>query len=111
MAEPTLDVICIGRSSVDLYGEQVGGRLEDMASFAKYVGGCPTNISVGGARLGLRTALLTRVGDEHMGRFIREQLAAEGVDTSHVITDPEAPDRAGDPGHPRPPHLPADLLP
>ncbi|MBW8724363.1 MAG: DUF2090 domain-containing protein, partial [Inquilinus limosus] len=64
MAEPTLDVICIGRSSVDLYGEQVGGRLEDMASFAKYVGGCPTNISVGGARLGLRTALLTRVGDE-----------------------------------------------
>ena len=89
MAEPTLDVICIGRSSVDLYGEQVGGRLEDMASFAKYVGGCPTNISVGAARLGLRTALLTRVGDEHMGRFIREQLAAEGVDTSHVITDPQ----------------------
>ena len=87
MAEPTLDVICIGRSSVDLYGEQVGGRLEDMASFAKYVGGCPTNISVGAARLGLRSALLTRVGDEHMGRFIREQLAAEGVDTSHVITD------------------------
>ena len=58
-----------------------------MASFAKYVGGCPTNISVGGARLGLRTALLTRVGDEHMGRFIREQLAREGVDTSHVISD------------------------
>ena len=71
----TLDVICIGRSSVDLYGEQVGGRLEEMASFAKYVGGCPTNISVGTARLGLKSALVTRVGDEHMGRFIREQVA------------------------------------
>ena len=47
-----LDVICIGRSSVDLYGDQVGGRLEDMSSFAKYVGGCPTNISVGAARMG-----------------------------------------------------------
>ena len=61
----TLDVICIGRSSVDLYGEQVGGRLEDMASFAKYVGGCPTNISIGTARLGLKPGLITAVGDEH----------------------------------------------
>ena len=89
MPEPRLDLICLGRASVDLYGEQVGGRLEDMASFAKYVGGCPTNIAVGAARLGLRSAALTRVGDEHMGRFIRETLAAEGVDASHVITDPE----------------------
>jgi len=83
-----LDVICIGRSSVDLYGEQVGGRLEDMASFAKYVGGCPTNISIGTARLGLRPGLITGVGDEHMGRFIKEQAAKEGVDISHVKTDP-----------------------
>lgn len=88
-SQKTLDVICIGRSSVDLYGEQVGGRLEDMASFAKYVGGCPTNISVGTARLGLKSAVITRVGDEHMGRFIREELGREGVDTSFVITDPE----------------------
>ena len=84
---PKLDVICIGRSSVDLYGSQVGGRLEDMASFAKYIGGSPTNISIGSARLGLKSALITRVGDEHMGRFVREQLEAEGVDTSNVITD------------------------
>jgi 5-dehydro-2-deoxygluconokinase len=84
----TLDVICIGRSSVDLYGQQVGGRLEDMASFAKYVGGCPTNISIGTARLGLKPGLITGVGDEHMGRFIKEQAAAEGVDISNVKTDP-----------------------
>ena len=88
-ASPTLDVITIGRSSVDLYGTQVGGRLEDMASFSKAVGGCPTNIAIGTARLGLKSGLVTRVGDEHMGRFIREQLDREGVDTAGVHTDPE----------------------
>ena len=84
-----LDLITIGRSSVDLYGAQVGGRLEDMRSFEKYLGGSPTNMAAGTARLGLKSALLTRVGDEHMGRFIREELAREGVDTAGVITDPE----------------------
>jgi len=84
-----LDVITIGRSSVDLYGAQVGGRLEDMGSFQKYIGGSPTNIAAGTARLGLRSALITRVGDEHMGRFIREELAKEGVDVRGVRTDPE----------------------
>lgn len=88
MTKP-LDVITIGRSSVDLYGAQVGGRLEDMASFQKYIGGSPTNMAAGMARLGLRSALITRVGDEHMGRFIREELAREGVDTRGVKTDPE----------------------
>jgi 5-dehydro-2-deoxygluconokinase len=84
-----LDLITIGRAAVDLYGEQIGGRLEDMASFAKYLGGCPANIAVGAARLGLKCAMITRVGDEHMGRFVRETLAAEGVDVSHVATDPQ----------------------
>ncbi len=84
-----LDVITIGRSSVDLYGRQVGGRLEDMLSFAKYVGGSPTNMAVGAARLGLRAGVVTRVGDEHFGRFIRETLEGEGVDTRTVRTDPE----------------------
>ncbi|WP_202843990.1 bifunctional 5-dehydro-2-deoxygluconokinase/5-dehydro-2-deoxyphosphogluconate aldolase [Luteimonas saliphila] len=83
-----LDLIAIGRSSIDLYGEQTGGRLEDMQSFAKYVGGSPTNTAVGGARLGLRTGLLTRVGADHFGRFVREQLAREGVDTRGVVDDP-----------------------
>ena len=85
----TLDVITIGRSSVDLYGAQVGGRLEDMGSFQKYIGGSPTNMACGTARLGLKSALITRVGDEHMGRFIREELAREGVDVRGVVTDPE----------------------
>lgn len=85
----SLDVITIGRSSVDLYGAQIGGRLEDMGSFRKYVGGSPTNIACGAARLGLRSAVITRVGDEHMGRFVREELAREGVDVRGVATDPE----------------------
>ena len=58
-----IDVITIGRSSVDLYGVQVGGRLEDMGSFQKYIGGSPTNMAAGTARLGLRSALITRVGE------------------------------------------------
>ena len=51
-----LDVITLGRSSVDLYGQQIGGRLEEMASFAKYVGGSPTNTAIGARRLGRSTA-------------------------------------------------------
>jgi 5-dehydro-2-deoxygluconokinase len=84
----SLDLITIGRSSVDLYGAQVGGRLEDMRTFDKYIGGSPTNIACGTARLGLKSGLITGVGDEHMGRFIREQLQREGVDTRGVKTDP-----------------------
>ncbi|MDP1730406.1 MAG: 5-dehydro-2-deoxygluconokinase [Devosia sp.] len=92
MVEPKgaqLDVITIGRASVDLYGQQIGSRLEDIGSFAKSVGGCPCNISVGTARLGLRSALVTRVGNEQMGRFIREQLDREGVETRGIATDPD----------------------
>lgn len=85
----SLDVITVGRSSVDLYGAQVGGRLEDMGSFQKYIGGSPTNMAAGTARLGLKSGLITRVGDEHMGRFIREELQKEGVDVRGVKTDPE----------------------
>jgi 5-dehydro-2-deoxygluconokinase len=84
-----LDIICVGRAAVDLYGQQIGARLEDMGSFAKYLGGSSGNIAYGTARLGLRSAMLTRVGDEHMGRFVREEFDAAGVDTSHVITDSE----------------------
>jgi 5-dehydro-2-deoxygluconokinase len=88
-ARTTLDLIAIGRSSVDLYGQQVGGRLEDMASFAKYVGGSPANTAIGASRQGLKAALVTRVGADHMGRFIREQLVRVGVDVRGVTDDPD----------------------
>ena len=88
MSRP-LDLITIGRSSVDLYGAQIGGRLENMRSFDKYIGGSPTNIACGTARLGLKSAVITAVGDEHMGRFIREELVREGVNIRGVKTDPD----------------------
>ncbi|MDP3748635.1 MAG: 5-dehydro-2-deoxygluconokinase [Phenylobacterium sp.] len=84
-----LDLITLGRSCVDLYGQQTGGRLEDMASFAKYIGGSPTNTAIGSSRLGLKTGLVTKVGADHFGRFIREQLTVEGVAVDGVLTDAE----------------------
>lgn len=84
-----LDVITIGRCSVDLYGQQIGSRLEDVASFAKSIGGCPSNIAIGTARLGLKSGLITRVGDEQMGRFVKEQMAREGVALDGIVTDPK----------------------
>lgn len=83
-----LDLICLGRAAVDFYGDQIGGRLEDMQSFTKYLGGSSANLCAGIARLGLKSSMLTRVGDEHMGRFVREALAGFGADVSHVKTDP-----------------------
>ncbi len=84
-----LDVIAIGRSSVDLYGQQIGSRLEDIATFYKSVGGCPANIAIGTARLGLKSGLITGVGKEQMGRFIIEQCAREGVATEGIKVDGE----------------------
>jgi 5-dehydro-2-deoxygluconokinase len=84
-----VDFICLGRAAVDLYGLERGARLEDAQHFAKYLGGSSGNVAVGLSRLGRKVAMLTRVGDEHMGRFVRETLAAEGVDVSAVRTDPK----------------------
>jgi 5-dehydro-2-deoxygluconokinase len=84
-----LDVITMGRCSVDLYGQQIGSRLEDIGTFAKSVGGSPSNIAIGTSRLGLRSGLITRVGDEQMGRFVREQMTREGVTTTGITTDPQ----------------------
>ncbi|WP_343676054.1 bifunctional 5-dehydro-2-deoxygluconokinase/5-dehydro-2-deoxyphosphogluconate aldolase [Paraburkholderia heleia] len=83
------DIVCLGRLGVDLYAQQVGARLEDVSTFAKYLGGSSANIAFGCARLGLKSAMLTRVGDDHMGRFLVETLAREGCDTSHVRVDHE----------------------
>jgi 5-dehydro-2-deoxygluconokinase len=84
-----LDLICLGRLGVDLYAQQVGARLEDVSSFAKYLGGSSANIAFGTARLGLKSAMLSRVGDDHMGRFLVESLQREGCDTRGIKIDPE----------------------
>jgi len=85
----SIDIICLGRAAVDFYGQQIGSSLENMGSFAKYLGGSSANIAYGCSKLGLNSAMLTRVGDEHMGRFVRNELESVGVDISHVITDKE----------------------
>ncbi|MCC6378693.1 MAG: 5-dehydro-2-deoxygluconokinase [Burkholderiales bacterium] len=82
------DVLCLGRFAVDFYAQQIGARLEDVTSFAKYLGGSSANTAFGCARLGLRAGMISRVGDDHLGRFLTETLAREGCDTSHVSVDP-----------------------
>ena len=110
MTAPILDVIAIGRSSVDLYGQQIGGRLEDMATFAKSVGGSPTNTAIGAARLGLKSAVITAVGDEPFGRFIREQLVREGVAVDRRQDRSAPAHRARRSRGPQRQELPAHLL-
>ena len=85
----TYDLACLGRLAVDLYAQQFGSKLEDARSMAKYLGGSSGNLAFGVARLGLRSAMIARVGDEQMGRFLTETLEAEGCDTSQVQIDPE----------------------
>ena len=69
-----LDVACLGRLAVDLYAQQIGCSLEEAGSFAKYLGGSSGNVAFGTARLGLRSAMISRVGDEQNGRFLVETL-------------------------------------
>lgn len=81
---PKYDLITMGRSSIDLYSNDIGAPFEEISSFAAYVGGSPTNIAVGGRRLGLRTALLTAVGADKVGDFILHFLKNEGVEISFI---------------------------
>jgi 5-dehydro-2-deoxygluconokinase len=87
--ERSFDVISLGRATLDLYAQQLGARLEDATSFAKHLGGASAAIAFGCARLGLRVAMISRVGDDAAGRFVVETLAAEGCDVSHVAVDRE----------------------
>src|SRR5215210_6697258 len=75
------EVLSIGRGSIDLYANEVGVPFTEIKSFAAYVGGCPTNISVCARRLGLRTALLNAVGEDLVGDFVTSFLKREGIET------------------------------
>jgi 5-dehydro-2-deoxygluconokinase len=81
---PAYDVMAIGRSSIDLYAHEVGCPITEVRAFDAYVGGCPTNVSVGARRLGLRSALLTAVGDDQVGDFVTAFLERERVDTRFI---------------------------
>ncbi len=82
--EAVYDLITMGRSSIDLYSNDIGSPFIDIKSFSAYVGGSSTNIAVGAQRLGLRTALLTGLGPDLVGDFILSFLQKEGVDTQYI---------------------------
>src|SRR2546423_13915504 len=91
----TCDVIAVGRSSIDLYAHEVGCAIADVRSFDAYIGGCPTNVSVGTRRLGLRSVLVTAVGDDQVGDFIVASLEREGVETRFIVRKSGRRTRAG----------------
>jgi 5-dehydro-2-deoxygluconokinase len=90
MLEPrvSFDLITMGRVGVDLYPEQIGVPLKDVRTFAKSLGGSPTNVAVAAARLGARSAVITKVGDDPFGPYVREALGGFGVDPRWVGTHP-----------------------
>jgi len=89
MTRASYDVLAIGRSSIDLYAHQIGVPMTDVTSFDAYVGGCPTNISVGTRRLGLKSALLTAVGEDQVGDFVLAFLEREGIETRFIPRKPK----------------------
>jgi 5-dehydro-2-deoxygluconokinase len=82
------DLITMGRVGVDLYPEQIGVRLADVQTFAKSLGGSATNVAVAAARLGARAAVITKVGDDPFGPYVREALEDFAVDPRWVGTHP-----------------------
>ena len=87
-AHRSVDVLAMGRSCIDLYAHEIGVPITQVTSFNAFVGGCPTNVSVGTRRLGLRSALLTAVGEDQVGDFVLHFLDREGVDTRFIPRKP-----------------------
>lgn len=85
---PNYDLLCIGRSTLDLFANEVGVPFANVNSFSAFAGGCPTNICVGAHRMGLKTALLTGMGDDYVSDFLLNFLKKEGIDTRHVVIKP-----------------------
>lgn len=85
------EILTFGRAGVDIYPLQVGVGLEDVTSFGKFLGGTTANVAVAAARLGRRAAIVTGVGDDPFGRYVRRELNRLGVDDRHVVTNSEFP--------------------
>lgn len=83
--ESSCDLLCMGRSSIDLYSNDIGSPFEEITGFSAFVGGCPTNISVGSRRLGVKSSLFTGVGEDPVGDFILNFLKKEDVDSQYTV--------------------------
>lgn len=91
MSDPvgeTIDLVSVGRVNMDLFSQDIGAEFEDVTGFDAMVGGSPTNIAIGTARLGLHAVALTGIGDDAVGRFVLRYLRDASVDTSFVVTKP-----------------------
>jgi 5-dehydro-2-deoxygluconokinase len=86
---PAIEALTVGRVGVDLYPEQSRVPLSQVTTFARSLGGTATNVAVGAARLGRQTAVLTKVGPDDFGGYVRSALAGFGVDPSYVGTAPD----------------------
>jgi len=82
-----LDFIAIGRLCIDLNANELHRPLEEVRTFTKYVGGSPANITVALSRLGVKTGFIGRVSADQHGRFVKQYMAENGIDTSHIVTD------------------------
>jgi 5-dehydro-2-deoxygluconokinase len=83
-----MDILSVGRVSVDLYAQEANIGFDGQQSFQKSIGGSPTNVAVAAARLGLKSALATKVGDDGFGVYVRNKLTGFGVATDYVFTQP-----------------------
>lgn len=88
MTDKHIDLVCIGRTTLDLFGNDIGAPFSQQTQFTAYVGGCPANICVAAHRLGLETVMLTGISDDHVGRYIQQFFAMEGIDTGHMLFKP-----------------------
>ena len=89
MSSNTYDLIAIGRTSVDIYPLQYGVGREDVQTFQKFLGGSATNVSIAAARHGLKSAIITRTGEDPFGKYIHKELKRLGVDDRFVSSVPE----------------------
>jgi 5-dehydro-2-deoxygluconokinase len=85
--EKSMDFIALGRLCIDLNANEINRPMEETLTFTKYVGGSPANIAIGVARLGLKTGFIGKIANDQMGRFIRNYLEKNQIDTSQVVTD------------------------
>jgi 5-dehydro-2-deoxygluconokinase len=86
-----VDVLTMGRISVDVYPLQIGVSLREVQTFGKYLGGSPTNVAVAAARYGRRSAVITRTGDDPFGQYLHDALRAFRVDDRYVFSVPGLP--------------------
>ncbi|KIL40901.1 5-dehydro-2-deoxygluconokinase [Gordoniibacillus kamchatkensis] len=86
-ADRPLDLIALGRLCIDMNANEINRPMEETLTFTKYLGGSPANIAIAAARLGVRTGFVGKVADDQFGRFIRQYLTKEGINTDNVVTD------------------------